>query len=267
MAPTVAGTEDPGSDGFAADKDVRHTLRKISPELFSVAVDFWRAPVESGALSPRMRELVLLAMHATSTALNVEAIDRHVARARQSGATDEEIVDVLITIVAVANHALYSSVPILEQELQAAGIAETTADLPAADIQNAKDDFLAVRGFWNPAREQLMRLMRPYYTALHAISTETWRTGPLSSKEREFVCIAVDCTVTHQFEPGLRSHIKNALALGATRDEILHIFQLAGTLGLEGYLLAGRALSRLSATPIEAEPHTGRQETTVAAHE
>ncbi|HEX3678628.1 MAG TPA: carboxymuconolactone decarboxylase family protein, partial [Galbitalea sp.] len=71
---------------------------------------------------------------------------------------------------------------------------------------------------------------------------ESWKNGPLSAKEREFICIAIDCTVTHSYEPGLRRHIRNALSHGATREEILQIFQLAALLGLEGYILGARAL-------------------------
>ena len=61
-------------------------------------------------------------MHATPTAVNEEALCRHVERARSAGATDADIADVLFTISAVANHALYFSVPLLEEELRSAGL-------------------------------------------------------------------------------------------------------------------------------------------------
>ena len=85
--------------------------------------------------------------------------------------------------------------------------------------------------------------MPDYFKVLNGMSTDSWKNGSLSAKEREFVCIAIDCTVTHNYEQGLRLHIRNALGRGATRDEILQIFQLAALVGLEGYVLGGRALS------------------------
>ena len=225
------------------DEEVSEVLRRISPTAFEAASDFWRVPISGEHLSPRMRELLLLAMHATSTTVNVEATERQILRARAAGATDHEIVDVLITLVGAANHALYFSVPVLEEELAAAGVAAPDDDAELGPAYEAvKQDFIAARGFWNPDRDQMARLMPEYFAVLNGVSTESWKNGPLSAKEREFVCIAIDCVVTHTYEPGLRLHIRNALGHGARREEILQIFQLAATLGLEGYVLAGRVL-------------------------
>lgn len=209
---------------------------------WSVASNYWRAPMESQHLSPRVKELVLLGMHASATSLNVDAIERQIKRATAAGATAGEIIDVLITIVALANHALYFSVPILQEELAKRGEDTEDEDGFDAAFEEAKQAFIASRGFWNSDREAIARLMPAYYKALDAVSTESWNNGPLSSKEREFICIGIDCTVTHNYEPGLRRHIRNALDLGATREEILEIFQLAGLLGLEGYVLGAKFL-------------------------
>lgn len=226
----------------AGDPAVARRLEGISPSSFAESARFWQVTTSAGHLTPKMRELLLLAMHGTSTALNVDATTRQVDRALAVGATEAEIVDVLITLVAVANHASYTTIPILTEELAVAGLEETAdAELDTA-FEAAKAEFVAARGFWNVDREPIARMMPEFFSALNGISTESWKNGPLSTKERELVCIAIDCTVTHIYEPGLRLHIRNALANGATRAEILQIFQLAATLGLEGYLLAGRAL-------------------------
>jgi alkylhydroperoxidase/carboxymuconolactone decarboxylase family protein YurZ len=229
-------------DAVIADQRVVTGLRETAPSSYATASEFWRVPMSATHLSERMKELVLLAMHATSTALNADAIARHVDRALNAGASPDEIVDVLLTITAGANHALYWSVPILEDELAAAGVEEPSPPVPSDILAGIKADFEAARGFWNPDREHLIRLMPEYFATLNAVSTETWKNGPLSTLEREFICIAIDCTVTHQYEPGLRRHIRNAIKHGATRDQILHVFQLAALLGLEGYVLGSRAL-------------------------
>jgi alkylhydroperoxidase/carboxymuconolactone decarboxylase family protein YurZ len=217
-------------------------LRAASPSSFAAASEFWREPMEGKHLTPRMKELILLAMHATATALDVYAVKRHIERARAVGATDQDVLDVLITIVGVANHALYFSVPILEEELHAAGIVDEPASENESDYEAVKAEFVAARGFWNPDRDQFARLMPAYFRALNGVATDSWKNGPLSAKEREFVCIGIDCTVTHNFESGLRRHIRNALGHGATRGEILEIFQLAALIGLEGYILGAAAL-------------------------
>jgi alkylhydroperoxidase/carboxymuconolactone decarboxylase family protein YurZ len=218
------------------------SLRATSPSLFAAASDFWRVVIDGRNLSARMKELILVAMHATATALNADAVERHIDRARRAGATDEDIVDVLFTIVGVANHSLYFSVPVLEQELEAAGIADADTPGPDPELEAAKEDFRAARGFWNSDRDRFARLMPEYFKAVNRMSTESWKNGSLSAKEREFICIGIDCTVTHNYEPGLRLHIRNALRRGATREEILEIFQLAALVGVESYVQGARAL-------------------------
>ncbi|MYW96135.1 hypothetical protein G3I59_37405 [Amycolatopsis rubida] len=230
--------------GLIADDEVVACLRDTSAGSFEAAASFWSVSNSTAHLTARMRELILLAMHATSTALNVDAIGRHLRRARAAGASDQDIVDVLITIVAVANHALYAAIPILEEEAERAGATGTSDPSLDAAFEAAKQDFISSRGFWNPDRELLARLMPEYFDALNGVSTESWKNGSLTAKEREFVCIGIDCTVTHSFPQGLRAHIRNALGHGANTQEILQIFQLAATMGLEGYLLAGRAMTK-----------------------
>jgi len=226
---------------FLSDSEVVDALRNVSPSLYATASDFWAACTK-GHLSPRTKELVLLAMHATATAMNVEAIRRHIDRAQRAGATQAEILDVLITIVAVANHALYTTVPILVEEMESAGIKMDLSPFEERDFQATKEEFIDSRGFWNTDREQLARLMPEYYRSLSIMSTESWKSGALTQLEREFICIGIDCTVSHIYEPGLRRHIRMALGYGATREEICEIFQLAALLGLEGYAVGADAL-------------------------
>ena len=49
---------------------------------------------------------------------------------------------------------------------------------------------------------------------------------------RELVSVAVNGAATHLFEPALRVHIRRALELGATREELLEVLQLTSTLGI-----------------------------------
>ena len=247
--PDLTSFESVVSDGVDLN-----ALRDASPSLFDAMSDFWGTVMSAGHLSPRMRELLLLAMHASPTALDAQAVRRQVGRAQQAGATHEEILDVLFTVAGVANHALYFALPILEEELEAAGLSGTdeVGDDPA--LEALKAEFLAARGFWNSDRNRLARLMPEYFRAVNRLSTESWKNGALDTKEREFVCIAIDSTVTHNYEPGLRLHIGKALGLGATPAEILEIFQLTALVGVESYILGGRALFGTSVGDW-AEPH------------
>jgi alkylhydroperoxidase/carboxymuconolactone decarboxylase family protein YurZ len=233
---------DPTSfESVIGDTAAIEALRRVSPTALSVASEFWRVPTAAPHLSSRMKELILLAMHASTTALNERAIVRHIRRAKEAGATDADIVDVLVTIVALANHALYQSTPVLLEELAAAGVSVDDSG-SASTYETAKAEFIVARGFWNDDKDALVRLMPEYFVALTAQSTESWKNGTLAPKEREFLCIAIDCTVTHTYEPGLRLHIRNAIRHGATAGELGEILQLAALMGLEGLAIGAREL-------------------------
>lgn len=232
----------PDLDSIFSAPRVAEQLEQAFPNAYAAAARFWRSAHATPILSPRMKELVLLALHGTVTALDSEAVRRQVGRARAAGASDRDVVDVLITIVSAANHALYFAVPVLLRELKAMGHPDAELPPATAEAQAIKDEFVRTRGFWNEQRDVIVRLMPEYFERLSEISTVSWKEGSLSVKERELMCIAIDCTVTHQFESGLAIHIRNALRAGATRDEILEVFRLASLIGLEGYILAGEAL-------------------------
>lgn len=235
---------DPASfDALLSSTAVAERMRRVSNTTHEAASQFWRVAMENPALSPRMKELILFAMHAMATSLNVSTVERHIPRALAAGATEAEIADVALTISVLANHALYSSLPAFEEEWQAHGSPDEFEAVDDETFEVAKKHFMDVRGFWNSDRDRVAKSMPDYFAALTDLSTETWARGALSRKEREFICIAIDCTVTHTYDPGLRIHIRNAIREGAKRQEILAIFQLASLMGLEGYAIAAEALA------------------------
>ena len=57
------------------------------------------------------------------------------------------------------------------------------------------------------------------------------KNNALSPKIREFIYIAIDASTTHLYLLGLKLHME-ALALGATRDEIMEVLELTSVLGI-----------------------------------
>ena len=243
-------------DQVFSDPSVPRKLQQTAPTSLAAAARFWRTTLEGEHLSLRLKELILIALHASVTSLDAEAIKRHIGRALTAGASTEDVLDVLTSIVGVANHSLYSAVPVLMSELKAAG-RDDEAELPLAtpEAEAIKNDFIRSRGYWLESRNELLRLMPAYCGALSEVSIQPWKHGVLSPKDRELIYIAIDCSPTHTYAHGLAMHIRHALGHGATRDEILEIFQLAAMTGLEGFILGAEALfGSSSATAIEGEP-------------
>lgn len=217
-------------------------LKSVVPSSLAVNSKFWQTTITGKHLSSRMKQLILVALHATVTALDSEAIKRNIRRAKADGASNEDILDVLTSAIGVANHALYVAVPILVEELQALGCDEINIPAMTPEVEAIKNDFIQTRGFWNDQRDLIARLMPEYFCALSDVSTEPWKNGALSPKERELIYIAVDCSPTHSYGPGLKIHIRHALQHGATKNEILEVFQLAASTGLEGFILGSEEL-------------------------
>ena len=56
--------------------------------------------------------------------------------------------------------------------------------------------------------------------------------GVLDPKTVEFIAIAVDASCTHMYAPGVRRHVRKALELGATKEEITAVLQCVSVLGI-----------------------------------
>ena len=80
------------------------------------------------------------------------------------------------------------------------------------------------------------------------------------------IYIAIDASTTHLYEPGLRQHIQNALRHGASKEEIMEVYELTSVLGIHtctlGVPVLLEELGRCGATPggLEQAPGALRQD-------
>jgi alkylhydroperoxidase/carboxymuconolactone decarboxylase family protein YurZ len=98
--------------------------------------------------------------------------------------------------------------------------------------QEIKDEFIRVRGTWGDTWEAVLRLDPEFLLRYLDFSAVPWRKNHLPDKVKEFIYIAVDANATHMYLPGVRQHIKAALDLGATGQEIMEVLELSATLGI-----------------------------------
>jgi alkylhydroperoxidase/carboxymuconolactone decarboxylase family protein YurZ len=87
-------------------------------------------------------------------------------------------------------------------------------------------------GQWNPLWDGLAELDPDWTEEYMRLATSSWRNGVLSPKVVELLCIAVDAACTHMYAPGVRRHIRAALELGVTAEEILEVLKLATVVGI-----------------------------------
>lgn len=93
-------------------------------------------------------------------------------------------------------------------------------------------DALRAAGGWNSAWDPFYELDPAWTERFIAMGVRPMTTGVLAAKTIEFIAIAVDASCTHLYAPGVRRHIRKALELGATKEEITTVLQLVSVLGI-----------------------------------
>ena len=112
--------------------------------------------------------------------------------------------------------------------------AKRKSPLPAADQTPGTPlcDQLQASGQWNPNWTPFFELDPQWTEKFMAMGLAPMVRGLLDPKTIEFIAIAVDASCTHMYAPGVRRHIRQALALGATPEEITAVLQLTSVLGI-----------------------------------
>jgi alkylhydroperoxidase/carboxymuconolactone decarboxylase family protein YurZ len=95
-----------------------------------------------------------------------------------------------------------------------------------------KQEFIDVLGWWGSAWESILELDPEFLATYVAFAGVPYRKQQLDAKTREFMHIVVAANALHLYEPGVRPHIRAALAAGATRDEIMEVLECAATVGI-----------------------------------
>jgi len=94
------------------------------------------------------------------------------------------------------------------------------------------------RGDWNPLWDTLRELDPEFMEAYLAFRQVPHKKGPLPAKFKELIMVAINASTTHLYAPGVRRHMRNALKLGATREEILEVIQLTTVVGIHACNMA-----------------------------
>lgn len=103
-------------------------------------------------------------------------------------------------------------------------------------------DHLKATGAWNKAWDEFAAFDPVWTEKFIDMGTLPMRSGVLDAKTIELIAIAVDASCTHLYAPGVRRHIRAALDLGATQEEIMAVLQLVSVLGIHSCALGAPIL-------------------------
>ena len=233
---------DPASDAWEL------VLRR-KPSLAAVYVRAARLAAENPALDTRTRALLVVGLEACVTNLGLSDVPRAVEAALAAEATPEEILEVLALSSIIGMHTGTVGVPALVAALQARGEDPLAVPLDARR-QELWDRYIAGKRYWESFTGEmdvflrgLLALEPDFFEAYLEWTLEPWTNGTLPAKVRELVYIAVDTVTTHLYRPGLEMHLKTALALGATKEEIMAVYELAAAYGLRTVSVGVAALA------------------------
>lgn len=201
---------------------------RLDPDFFEHYLDIIAHPHRSGALEPKVREFMLIAVNCVTTQLHGEGTRIHVRRALEHGATFEEIREVFQRTSGLGVHSVTAGVQILND---VAGPSPEPDGAGRAEQQRLRATFEEKRGYWNEVWEAVLRTDPGFFQHYTALSSHPYEHGPLEAKVEEFLSIAYDSSTTNLFHPGLRGHIENALDHGASREEIMEVLELAAIVG------------------------------------
>lgn len=223
--PTVDELRERGAWSPALDK-----FAEWDPDWTERCARMVNNPWTTGVLPVKWIELICVALNAACTHRNEPGVRRHVRAALDAGATRDEILDTFKGVSVLGIHSVAVALPILLEEAAVAGAQP--APRPADTTPTPVIDQLKAAGVFNPAWEAIHELDAQWLEAFLAMGADMYR-GVLETKLVELMAIAVDASCTHLYTPGIRRHIRRALAEGATIEEIMEVLKLCGALGVD----------------------------------
>ena len=120
-----------------------------------------------------------------------------------------------------------------------------------------RERFVEATGYWSPAWQSLLDTDPGFFETFVGLAAVPRRSPALDPKVKELVCVAVDAAATHLFEPGIRAHVRRALELGATKEELLEVLQLTSTIGIHASTV-GVPLLLEAANESDSDSHSSR---------
>lgn len=212
-------------------------LLELDPDFFENYLGYSAIPWVSGPLEPKVKEFIYTAIDAATTHLYEPGLHVHLENALKYGGTPEEVMEVYRLCSSMGTATNLMGAHLLDEELLQRGIA-----VDCQDADNSQQEaFEQAFGYWDRSAAAWQRLDNASFTA----ALKTWgpkENSALDKKTSAFVMIAVTTAATCLNEDAARAYIRIALDYGATKEEILEVFQLASVLGMHSCTLGVPAL-------------------------
>jgi alkylhydroperoxidase/carboxymuconolactone decarboxylase family protein YurZ len=194
---------------------------------------------ERGSLSPKTRELIYVATNCSPTHFFERGVRQHARFARQFGASLEELIAVAMIVSTVGVQTYLLGAAALEEIVPGA----LSSSDHEAHAQAVHKKHLQLLGAALPEVEAAIRVDPAFYDAwLNFAAAAVGTNGPLSRKDSHLVALAAYAQCTQLSAPGVRQHMRAALANGATPSEIMDVCKLITSMSVHAVVLPGPVL-------------------------
>jgi len=123
-----------------------------------------------------------------------------------------------------------------------------SAPLVDAEREIIKAHFIAERGYWRPWTDVMLQVSPGFVQQYADYAGYPARTGPLTERMVELIYVGLDASSSHLFESGLLTHMKRALEVGATQNDIFDVLHLVAVQGIASVCQATDILVELTGT-------------------
>lgn len=104
--------------------------------------------------------------------------------------------------------------------------------MTAEPIPTPTLDRMKSAGSWNPLWDILSQWDPEWTEQFMAMNATPVQRGVFTPEFVELLSIAIDAAATHLYAPGVRRHIRAALELGVSKEEILTVLEMVSVLGI-----------------------------------
>lgn len=221
--------------GFVGD--FHEAMLAINPRWLEIYLDFGGAPDKLGVISEKLKHLIWITVDSLPAHLYPRGIKRHIEMARADGATFDEIFEAIAIACDTVMMTCDTAMPILFEEL---GIAEDGIPPSAAAERLAalEVEMMERRGEWPAWTARLYAIAPDYVDAVTDLILEPSRANALDAKSRAFIYLALNASPVVNNPAGVRRHVRQALELGATVDELVEVIQLSGMIAFHSSSVA-----------------------------
>jgi len=211
--------------------DTWETILHLNPDIMSAYSTMSSIPHKKGNLSLKTKELIYVAIDNAITHYYTPGMASHLRHGMLDlGATKEELMEVFAITSTIGTPTYTVGIPILEDALQEKGINITAQELTKKQ-RELKKRFLKENGYWDQHMESILKLDSEMFEGYMNYIAAAGQ-GALDPKTRELVYIAVNVSPTALNTEAVSIHIRKALDIGVTVDEIVEVFELVACLGI-----------------------------------